>query len=51
MSIATVADSLNRTEEGELKVLWFDAHPDINTYNHHLVKIFMVCLLVFNWFR
>ena len=32
MSLATVADSLNRTEEDQLKVLWFDAHPDINTY-------------------
>lgn len=29
MSIATVADSLNRVHN--LKVLWFDAHPDINT--------------------
>ncbi len=32
MSIATVADSLNRVEQGRLKVLWFDAHADINTY-------------------
>ena len=40
MSIATVADSLNRTEEGELKVLWFDAHPDINTYRSSPSKNF-----------
>ena len=40
MSIATVADSLNRTEEGELKVLWFDAHPDINTYQSSPSKNF-----------
>ena len=32
MAIATVADSLNRYNNN-LKVLWFDAHPDINTYN------------------
>ena len=32
MSIATVADSLNRYKQDNLKVLWFDAHPDINTY-------------------
>lgn len=33
MSIATVADSLNRVKNpNDLKVLWFDAHPDINTY-------------------
>lgn len=30
MSIATVADSLNKFSD--LKVIWFDAHPDINTY-------------------
>lgn len=30
MSIATVASSLNNHEN--LKVLWIDAHPDINTY-------------------
>ena len=40
MSIATVADSLNRTKEGELKVLWFDAHPDINTYKSSPSKNF-----------
>ena len=32
MSIATVADSLNKFADKDLKVLWFDAHPDINTY-------------------
>ena len=31
MSIATVADSLNRYNK-ELKVLWIDAHCDLNTY-------------------
>ena len=31
MAIASVAESLNRYPEN-LKVLWFDAHPDINTY-------------------
>ena len=40
MSLATVADSLNRTEEGQLKVLWFDAHPDINTYKSSPSKNF-----------
>ena len=40
MSIATIADSLNRTLEGELKVLWFDAHPDINTYQSSPSKNF-----------
>lgn len=40
MSIATVADSLNRTKDGELKVLWFDAHPDINTYKSSPSKNF-----------
>lgn len=30
MAISTVADSLNKRKN--LKVLWFDAHPDINTY-------------------
>lgn len=30
MAIASVADSLNKYDN--LKVLWFDAHPDINTY-------------------
>ena len=33
MAIATVADSLNRVKQNDLKLLWFDAHPDINTYN------------------
>lgn len=33
MSIATVAYSLNQVKDpNELKVLWFDAHPDVNTY-------------------
>lgn len=40
MSIATVADSLNRTKEGELKVLWFDAHADINTIRSSRTKNF-----------
>lgn len=40
MSIATVADSLNRTPPEELKVLWFDAHPDINTYRSSPTKNF-----------
>ena len=40
MSIATVADSLNRTKDGELEVLWFDAHPDINTYKSSPSKNF-----------
>ena len=40
MSLATVADSLNRTEEDQLKVLWFDAHPDINTYQSSPSKNF-----------
>ena len=32
MAIATVADSLNRVPQDKLKVIWFDAHADINTY-------------------
>lgn len=40
MSLATVADSLNRTKENELKVIWFDAHPDINTYKSSPSKNF-----------
>lgn len=40
MSIATVADSLNRAEQGKLKVLWFDAHADINTYYSSKTKNF-----------
>lgn len=40
MSLATVADSLNRTNEDELKVIWFDAHPDINTYRSSPTKNF-----------
>lgn len=31
MAIATVADSLNKHDN--LKVIWFDAHPDINTWD------------------
>ena len=30
MAISTVSNSLNKYDN--LKVLWFDAHPDINTY-------------------
>jgi len=38
MSIATVADSLNKIHN--LKVLWFDAHADINTsYSSHTNNI------------
>lgn len=40
MSIATVAESLNRYPQNELKVLWFDAHPDINTYKSSKSKNF-----------
>ena len=40
MSIATVAESLNRFPNNELKVLWFDAHPDINTYDSSESKNF-----------
>jgi arginase len=40
MSIATVADSLNRYRQNKLKVLWFDAHPDINTYESSISKNF-----------
>lgn len=32
MALATVAESLNRYDTDELKVVWFDAHPDINTF-------------------
>ena len=38
MAIATVADSLNRVPPGKLKVIWFDAHPDINTYKSSISK-------------
>ena len=38
MAIATVADSLNRYPPNKLKVLWFDAHPDINTYKSSISK-------------
>ena len=31
MSIATVASSLNKYDN--LKVIWFDAHADLNTYS------------------
>lgn len=37
MAIATVADSLNRCPNN-LKVIWIDAHPDINTYNSSISK-------------
>ena len=37
MSIATVANSLNIYKDN-LKVLWFDAHADINTYESSLTK-------------
>ena len=37
MSIATVASSLNLHKDN-LKVLWFDAHADINTYESSLTK-------------
>ena len=40
MSIATVADSLNKFHNNDLKVLWFDAHPDINTYESSETKNF-----------
>jgi arginase len=40
MSIATVADSLNRVKQDKLKVLWFDAHADINTYKSSKTKNF-----------
>ena len=36
MSIATVASSLNKYDN--LKVLWIDAHPDLNTYKASLTK-------------
>ena len=39
MAIATVADSLNKVKFfDELKVIWFDAHPDINTFESSLTK-------------
>lgn len=37
MAIATVASSLNLHKDN-LKVLWFDAHADINTYDSSLTK-------------
>ncbi len=40
MAIATVASSLNKYPGGKLKVLWFDAHPDINTYHSSISKNF-----------
>lgn len=40
MAIGTVADSLNRVKQNDLKLLWFDAHPDINTYNSSETKNF-----------
>ena len=40
MSIATLADSLNKFADKDLKVLWFDAHPDINTYESSESKNF-----------
>ena len=36
MSISTIADSLNRYNN--LKVIWMDAHCDINTYNSSTTK-------------
>ena len=36
MAIATVANSLNKYKN--LKVLWFDAHPDINTLESSISK-------------
>ena len=38
MAIATVADSLNKHKN--LKVLWIDAHPDINIYEKSTSKNF-----------
>jgi arginase len=38
MAIATVSDSLNKYPD--TKVLWFDAHPDINTYDESESKNF-----------
>jgi|TARA_A100001015_G_C14735293_1_gene611512 arginase len=38
MSIATVADSIRRYPK--LKVIWMDAHADINTYNESTSKNF-----------
>ena len=36
MAISTVANSLNKYPD--LKVIWFDAHPDINTYEKSISK-------------
>ena len=36
MSIATVADSIRRYPN--LKLIWMDAHADINTYNESITK-------------
>ena len=36
MAISTVADSLNKYDN--LKVIWFDAHPDINNYENSISK-------------
>lgn len=38
MSISTIADSLNRYDN--LRVIWIDAHPDINTFNQSKTKNF-----------
>ncbi len=39
MAIATIADSLNKIKFfDDLKVIWFDAHPDINTFESSLTK-------------
>ena len=38
MSIATVADSIEK--HNNLKVIWMDAHSDINTYESSLSKNF-----------
>ena len=45
MSIATVSDSLNRNPNA--KVLWIDAHADINTPESSLTKNIMVCRYLF----
>lgn len=36
MAISTVASSLNKYKD--LKVIWIDAHPDINTYKNSISK-------------
>ena len=36
MAISTIADSLNKHKN--LKVIWIDAHPDINTYENSVSK-------------